>query len=99
MRQQHGRRVVAATDDSEPHHSWYEPLTDPDAIERAVRFVLNEDDLFLNTTSDAHLHQLVYDAAGSWARNPGAPSADELAADTEQYGIIPLFDGGELEVI
>lgn len=87
------------TDDSEPHYSWYEPLTDPAAVERAVRFVLNEDDLFLNTTSDARLHQSVYDAARSWARNPAAPTADQLAADTEEYGIVPLFDGRELEVI
>ncbi len=86
-------------DDSSPHYSWYEPLTDPAAIERAVRFVLNEDDLFLNTTSDARLHRLVYDAAESWARNPGVPTADELAADTESFGIVPLFDGRELEVI
>ncbi|MDH3298873.1 MAG: aldo/keto reductase [Acidimicrobiia bacterium] len=87
------------TDDSEPHYSWYEPLTDPAAIERAVRFVLDEEDLFLNTTSDARLHRLVYDAAGSWARNPGAPTSEELAADTDDFGIIPLFDGRELEVI
>ncbi len=87
------------SDDSSPHYSWYEPLTDPAAIERAVRFVLSEDDFFLNTTSDARLHQLVYDAAGSWARNPGAPSSEELAADSEEFGITPLFDGRELEVI
>ncbi len=82
-----------------PRFSWYEPLTDPAAIERAVRFVLNEDDLFLNTTSDARLHQLVYDAAVAWQRNPGVPTAAELAEDTQNFGITPLFDGRELEVI
>ncbi|MDH4278801.1 MAG: aldo/keto reductase [Acidimicrobiia bacterium] len=86
-------------DESAPHRSWYEPLTDPAAIERAVRFVLNEDDLFLNTTSDATLHRLVYEATFSWARNPGAPTAEELAADTAEFEIHPLFDGRELEVI
>src|SRR5215831_19588240 len=35
--------------------SWYEPLTDPDAIARAVQFVLGRPGLFLNSSSDATL--------------------------------------------
>ena len=35
--------------------SWYEPVTDPAAIGRAVRWVLGHDQLFLNTSSDATL--------------------------------------------
>ena len=86
-------------DESSSHRSWYEPLTDPGAIERAVRFVLTEEDLFLNTTSDATLHGSLYRAAAAWAADPGAPSAEALAADTIDFGITPLFDGRELEVI
>ena len=42
-------------EEPEPRFSWYEPLTDPDAIDRAVRYVLADQQLFLNTTSDARL--------------------------------------------
>ena len=45
------------------HFSWYRPLTDPAAIARAVRYVLAEPRLFLNTTSDAHLLPPIIDAA------------------------------------
>jgi aryl-alcohol dehydrogenase-like predicted oxidoreductase len=83
-------------DDSTPHYSWYEPLTDIDAIARAVRFVLSEPDLFLNTTADARLVPAVIDAAeGELER----PSDDELAADQDAFGITPLFDGDALERI
>jgi aryl-alcohol dehydrogenase-like predicted oxidoreductase len=76
--------------------SWYEPLTDPDAISRAVRFVLSDQRVFLNTTSDARLLPLVFDAAeGDLSR----PSDAELAADADRFGITPLFDGAALERI
>jgi aryl-alcohol dehydrogenase-like predicted oxidoreductase len=35
--------------------TWYEPVRDPGAIERAVRWVLGHEQLFLNTSSDARL--------------------------------------------
>lgn len=76
--------------------SWYEPLSDPDAIARAVRYVLAEDDLFLNTTSDARLLPLVLEAA---AGDLTAPSDDEMDADIETFGITPLFAAGDLERI
>ena len=76
--------------------SWYEPLVDPDAIARAVRYVLSNDDLFLNTTSDARLLPLLVDAAsGDLVR----PSDAEMDADIETYGITPLFSEGDLERI
>lgn len=85
----------SATEDG-PRFSWYEPLTDPEAIARAVRFVLSDPQLFLNTTSDARLLPLVLDAAtGALDR----PTGDELDADTATFGITPLFDGGALERI
>jgi hypothetical protein len=63
--------------------SWYEPLTDPAAIDRAVRFVLAEDDLFLNTTSDARLLPLLFEAAsGELVR----PSDEEMDADATLRG-------------
>ena len=84
------------TNPDEPHFSWYEPLTDAAAIDRAVRYVLSDARLFLNTSSDARLlPMLVAAASGDLA----APSDDELTADEEQFGITPLFDGAELERI
>ncbi len=41
------------TDDSQPKYSWYEPLVDPDALARSVRWVLDHPRLFLNSSSDA----------------------------------------------
>ena len=76
--------------------SWYEPVTDRDAIGRAVRWVLSKDQLFLNTSSDATLLQAALDAAA--APSP-APSEAELQDDVEVHGIRPLFDGAALERI
>jgi len=76
--------------------SWYEPITDADALARAVRFVLSRPGLFLNTTSDAQLLPAVFDAA---AGPLDAPSEAELEADRLALGINPLFDGAELERI
>jgi aryl-alcohol dehydrogenase-like predicted oxidoreductase len=83
-------------DGSTAHFSWYDPLTDPAAIGRAVRFVLSHPQMFLNTTSDARLLPLVLGAAsGDLTR----PTDDELRADIDTFGITPLFDGRTLERI
>lgn len=76
--------------------SWYEPITDPDAIARAVGFVMANDQLFLNSTSDARLLPLVLEAA---AGGVGRPGDAELMADEASFGITPLFDGADLERI
>ena len=76
--------------------SWYEPLTDPDAIPRAVHYVLGNDQLFLNSTSDATLLPAVFAAAEAVVH---PPSAAELRADIETFGITSLFDGDALERI
>lgn len=84
------------TDDGTGKFSWYEPLTDPAAIARAVRHVLGNDDLFLNTTSDARLLPHIFEAAGSAL---DLPSDDEMDADIDRFGITPLFDDEALERI
>jgi predicted aldo/keto reductase-like oxidoreductase len=78
------------------HFSWYDPLTDPAAIARAVRFVLAHPQMFLNTTSDARLLAPIVDAATG---DLSAPSDDEMRADVVAEGITPLFDGDVLERI
>jgi len=85
------------TDDSQPHFSWYEPIQDVDALQRAVRYVLGRSQLFLNTSSDARLLRPILEAAS--AGDLVSPSDDEMAADAEALGILPLFDGGALERI
>lgn len=86
------------TGSREGKFSWYEPLTDPAAIARAVRFVLSNPHLFLNTTSDATLLPAVL-AAVAEAADFAVPSTDELRADIETFGITSLFDGTALERI
>lgn len=76
-------------DDETRRFSWYDPLTDPEPIARAVRFVLSDPQLFLNTTSDARLLPLLVEAAeGRLDR----PTDAELRADVDAERMTPLFD-------
>jgi aryl-alcohol dehydrogenase-like predicted oxidoreductase len=79
-----------------PRFSWYEPLRDPGAIDRAVRFVLSSGSYFLNSSSDATLLRPILEAA---SRRGPPPSGDEMRSGDEASGVIPLFDGAELERI
>ncbi len=69
--------------------SWYEPLTEAAPIARAVRYVLANEQLFLNTSSDARLLPLLLEAAEG---DLSAPSDDEMRSDVADLGITPLFD-------
>jgi aryl-alcohol dehydrogenase-like predicted oxidoreductase len=83
-------------DGTEGHRSWYEPLTDTEAIQRAVRYVLSQPDLFLNTTSDATLLPIILDAAQD---DLTRPLDEEMNRDIAEFGVTPLFDGAALERI
>jgi len=74
--------------------SWYEPLEEPEALGRAVAYVLARDGLFLNSSSDFRLLAPILDAAALVAT---PPPADELAGDVERLEMTPLFDGAALE--
>ena len=74
-----------------PKFSWYEPLTDADAIRRAVHWVLSRDDVFLNSSSDGRLLQPTLEAAREVIE---LPSDQAMLADAESYGIEPLFERG-----
>ena len=78
-------------DDEQPRFSWYEPLRDPEAIRRAVHFVLGRPGLFLNTSSDATLLPTILEAADDVAAEP--PETD-MRADAERLGVEPLFVRG-----
>lgn len=86
-------------DDESTRFAWYEPLRDTGVIERALRFVLAEDDLFFNTSSDATLLPVVLDAATRLPDDIEAPSQEEVEADIRVHDIEPIFDGGVLERI
>jgi aryl-alcohol dehydrogenase-like predicted oxidoreductase len=83
-------------DGMEPQYSWYEPLPDGDALDRAVRYVLGRPGLFLNSSSDARLLRPILEAA---AAGGPVPADGEMAADVARHEIRPLFDGAELERI
>lgn len=76
--------------------SWYEPLRDPDAIRRAVHFVLSRPGVFLNTSSDATILRHMLAAADEIVATP--PSAD-LEGDVARYEMEPLFVRGVSDVI
>lgn len=90
------RRRWADADSGASHPSWYEPITDADAIGRAVCYVLSDDQLFLNSTSDASLLPTLLEAAEGLITTP---TDAELSADEAQFDITPLFDGTALERI
>jgi aryl-alcohol dehydrogenase-like predicted oxidoreductase len=79
--------------------SWYQPIDDPEALGRAVRWVLAQAPVFVNTTSDGTLVGAVLDAAEAAGAGASPPSDAELAADVERLEMAPLFDGGALERI
>jgi aryl-alcohol dehydrogenase-like predicted oxidoreductase len=79
-------------DGPERRFSWYEPVSDADAVARAVRFVLERSGLFLNSSSDARLLRPSLEAA--LVPTP-APSAEELAGDVAAHAMEPLFAPGQ----
>jgi predicted aldo/keto reductase-like oxidoreductase len=88
------RRRWQATDG--PKFSWYEPLTDGDAIRRAVQWVLSRDDVFLNSSSDARLLEPTLIAA----RDVGeSPTDGDMKEDAESFAIEPLFERGVSDAI
>ena len=78
-------------DDAQPRYSWYEPLKEPDAIRRAVRFVLGRPGVVLTSSSDATILRHILDAANDAG---SAPSAAELQVDVAQFAMQPLFVRG-----
>ena len=83
-------------DDDRRRFAWYEPLMDDDAIGRAVRWVLGDPQVFLNTTTDANVMARILDVAdGDLTRPPDA----EMQADVDALDMAPLFDGGAIERI
>ncbi|MHB8624727.1 MAG: aldo/keto reductase [Aggregatilineales bacterium] len=68
--------------------TWYEPLTDPDAITTAVHWVLGRPGIFLNTVGDIHVLPNVLEAAD---RFQAAPSDEAMQALVAKWDMTPLF--------
>jgi aryl-alcohol dehydrogenase-like predicted oxidoreductase len=75
--------------DQEPTaNTWYEPLTDQEAIDIAVSWVLGRDGVFLNTVGDIHILPKVIDAAERFTQRPSDEQMGELET---AFGLEPLF--------
>jgi aryl-alcohol dehydrogenase-like predicted oxidoreductase len=70
------------------HVTWYEPLSDPQAIARAVRWVLAIPDIFLVTVGDPGELPKVLEAA---AALQDRPADEEMEAMVKEQGVEPLF--------
>ena len=68
--------------------TWYEPLQDPVAIDRAVHWVLGRPGIFLNTVGDVAVLPKVLDATERFRERPSDEAMQEIAA---QQAMEPLF--------
>ena len=82
--------------DGEDQPSWYEPIDEPDALARSVRWVLSHEQLFVSSSSDTAVLRAMLEASAS---TEPPPTDAELAGDVARLGIEPLFDGDRLERI
>ena len=74
--------------DQRSHATWYEPLTDQPSIDKAVHWVLGNEDVFLNTVGDIHVLPKVLDAASRFeGRTPDAV----MRAMVAEWEMAPLF--------
>ncbi|MCJ7514201.1 MAG: aldo/keto reductase [Anaerolineales bacterium] len=68
--------------------TWYRPLEDQVAIDRAVHWVLGHAGLFLNSVGDIHVLPRVLDAAN---RFETPPTDEEMRTQMEELEMEPLF--------
>ena len=68
--------------------TWYEPLEDQDAIDKATHWVLGHSDFFLNTAGDIYVLPKVLDAASRFVQRPTDAEMGALVAAQEME---PLF--------
>jgi predicted aldo/keto reductase-like oxidoreductase len=71
-----------------PFATWYEPLTDPSSIATSVNWVLNNPEVFLNSTGDITLLPTLLQKA---SEPQLAPSDEDMHAFVSEQGIKPLF--------
>ena len=80
--------------DGTRRHSWYEPIRDPEALRRAVHWVLARPGVFLNTSSDASLLRMTLEAASDFDPDAVGSLERDVAADVRDLAQEPLFVRG-----
>ncbi|MCF8037847.1 MAG: aldo/keto reductase [Desulfohalobiaceae bacterium] len=70
------------------HATWYEPLTDPKAIESAVQWVLGIPDVFVISTGDLSILPHILNAAALFKEAPPKAAMRQLVAEKD---MMPLF--------
>ena len=87
-------------DDTQRRFSWYEPVKEPEALGRVVRWVLSKPGLFLNTSSDATLLPSILKAASEFEEDTNRADLDAaLQADASQLEMKPIFIRGVMDTI
>lgn len=81
-------------DDEAPRFSWYEPIRDPEALTRAVHWVLSREGVFLNSSSDGGLLEPILEAAASFEPTASGPTDEAMLGDAEALGVKPIFERG-----
>ena len=82
------------TGSERPHRTWYEPLAGQQDIDAAVHWVLQHEDVFLNTAGDLTLLPRILDAAARFS--PAADShAAAAGAAVERRQMQPLFTAAQ----
>ena len=71
---------------------WYEPLEEPDDIQRAVDFVFGMGDVFINTVSDVAVLPRVLEAAG---RSGPRPLDADMAEMAQRMEMATIFEERE----
>jgi len=74
--------------------TWYQPLVEQEAIDKAVHWVLGDPRVFLNTAADIHLLPKVLDAASRWGdavASQERPSEEAMEEMVEEKQMEPLF--------
>ena len=74
--------------DKRSHATWYEPLTDQPSIDKAVHWVLGNEQVFLNTAGDIGILPKVLSAA---ARFVGRTPEADMQAMAAEWEMTPLF--------
>ncbi|MFN2132966.1 MAG: aldo/keto reductase [Anaerolineae bacterium] len=69
-------------------NTWYQPLVEQEAIDKAVHWVLGNPYVFLNTAADIHILPKVLSAASRFMARPSDEEMDEILAEKE---MVPLW--------
>lgn len=86
-------------EDPSKRFSWYEPVKETEPLTRMVHWVLDQPDVFLNTSSDATLLPLILVAASQYASANRSPEAkadldNRLKGDAVAMEMEPIFIRG-----